>query len=221
LVVHLKHPQRQKSSLGKVGYTGYMSIPDENMERMAGTKRLAFIVVPLSIGVLCGILAIIAHFLVRALGLPPRLHLPWELRAMGMGVLALGCLFMGWVFKFRRPLDLITSTYVTVLKALKGAPPQEVSGRTEPLILLGPYRHVRNPQYFAVVVLWLGWWLLLDYTILLFMALLSDLWFLLVVTRFEERELRALFGEEYDAYARAVPKMLPSWHPKWPLARGV
>jgi protein-S-isoprenylcysteine O-methyltransferase Ste14 len=36
------------------------------------------------------------------------------------------------------------------------------------------------------------------------------------VTRFEERELRALFGKEYDAYARAVPRMLPSWKPKWP-----
>jgi protein-S-isoprenylcysteine O-methyltransferase Ste14 len=123
---------------------------------------------------------------------------------------------MGWVFRFRRPLDLITSTYVTVLKALKGTPPHEVSGRTEPLILLGPYRHLRHPQYFAVVVLWLGWWLLLDYTILLFMALLFHLWFFWVVTRFEERELRALFGKEYDAYARVVPRMLPSWKPKWP-----
>jgi protein-S-isoprenylcysteine O-methyltransferase Ste14 len=186
------------------------------MERTAARKGLALIVVPLIIGALSSLFAVMAYFMVKALGLPARLHISWELRAIGVVGLALGCFFMGWVFRFRRPLDLITSTYVTVLKALKGTPPQEVSGRTELLILLGPYRHVRHPQYFAVVVLWLGWWLLLDYTILLFMALLFHLWFFWVVTRFEERELRALFGKEYDAYARAVPRMLPSWKPKWP-----
>ena len=70
-------------------------------------------------------------------------------------------------------------------------------------------------MYFAVVVLFLGWWLLLDYTLLLFMALLFLLWFTLVVIRFEEQELRALFGEEYEAYARAVPKFFPSWKARW------
>jgi len=169
------------------------------MDRTAAAKGLALIVVPLIIGVLISIFAVIAYFMSKALGLPDRLHISWQLRAIGVGVIALGCLFMGWVFRFRRPLDLITSTYVTVLKALKGTPPHEVSGRTEPLILLGPYRHVRHPQYFAVVVLWLGWWLLLDYTILLFMALLFHLWFFWAVTRFEEQELRALLGKEYDA----------------------
>lgn len=186
------------------------------MERTAATKGLALIVVPLIIVGLSGIFAIIGYFMVRVLGLPDRLHLPWQLRALGVGGLALGCLFMGWVFRFRSPIDLITSTFVTVLKALKGAPPDEVSGRTEPLILLGPYRHVRHPQYFAVVMLWLGWWLLFDYTILLFMGFLFNLWFICVVTRFEERELRALFGKQYEAYARVVPRMLPSLKPTWP-----
>ena len=186
------------------------------MERIGANKGLALLVLPLLIGVVIGSFALLAYFLVKALGLPARLHLPWELRALGVGGLALGGLFMGWVFRFRKPLDLINSTCVTVLKVLKGTPPQEGSGRTEPLILLGPYRHVRHPQYFAVVLLWLGWWLLLDYSVLLFMALLFYLWFFWVVTRFEELELRALFGKEYENYARVVPRMLPSWKPQWP-----
>jgi hypothetical protein len=186
------------------------------MERTGATESLALIVVPLLIGVLCGIFAVIAFWWTRVLGLPLRLHIPWELRALGAGLLAAGCFFMGWVFWFRRPLDLIISTYVTVRKALRGTAPKEVSGRTEPLILLGPYRHVRHPQYLAVVVLWLGWGLLLGSTILLFMALLFHLWFYFVVTRFEERELRALFGQEYEAYSQAVPRMLPSWKARWP-----
>jgi protein-S-isoprenylcysteine O-methyltransferase Ste14 len=43
-----------------------------------------------------------------------------------------------------------------------------------------------------VVALFLGWWLLLDFTLLLFMAFLFFLWFHLVVIRFEEKELKAL-----------------------------
>ena len=186
------------------------------MENNGINKGLALLVIPLLIGGLIGLFAVIAVFLVKALRLPARLHLPWQLRGLGVGGLALGCLFMGWVFRFRKPINLMNSTVVTVLKVLKGTPPQDRSGRTEPLILLGPYRHVRHPQYFAVVVLWLGWWLFLDYTVLLFMALLFYLWFFGVVTRFEERELRALFGKEYEAYARVVPRMLPSWKPRWP-----
>jgi len=186
------------------------------MEGTGVNKGPTLLVVPLLIGVVIGSFAVIAYFLVKALGLPARLHLPWPLRGLGVGGLALGGLFMGWVFRYRKPLDLMNSTCVTVLKALKGTSPQEASGRTEPLILLGPYRHCRHPQYFAVVVLWLGWWLFLDYTVLLLMALLFYLWFFWVVTRFEERELRALFGKEYESYARVVPRMLPSWKPLWP-----
>jgi protein-S-isoprenylcysteine O-methyltransferase Ste14 len=100
-------------------------------------------------------------------------------------------------------------------KASRKSLPQKVLARTEPLILRGPQRHVRHPLYFAVIVLLLGWWLLLDYTLLLLMALLFFLWFTVVVIRFEEQELRALFGEEYEAYAEAVPMIFPSLKPRW------
>jgi uncharacterized integral membrane protein len=104
------------------------SIPDQVMDKTAAGKGWALILVPLAIAILSSIFAVIAYFMSKALGLPERLHLPWELRAIGVGVIALGCLFMAWVFKVRRPLDLINSTSVTVLKTLKGTPPQVGSG---------------------------------------------------------------------------------------------
>ena len=73
----------------------------------------------------------------------------------------------------------------------------------------GPYRYVRHPLYSDVVLMLLGWWLLLDYSFLLVSTLLLLLWFEFVVTRFEERELRVIFGDDYEEYTRRVPRIIP------------
>ena len=65
------------------------------------------------------------------------------------------------------------------------------------------------------MVLLLGWWLVLDYTFLLFTALLFFLWFNIVVIRFEEKELKALYREEYETYAKSVPRFFPSLKCRW------
>jgi protein-S-isoprenylcysteine O-methyltransferase Ste14 len=175
----------------------------------------ALIVVPLIIGVLTGAFAILGRFMVGALGIPVRLHIPTVMRAASVGVLAFGFVFLGWLFRYRSPVEILISTYLTMRKASRVTLPDEALGRTEPLVLRGPQRHVRHPLYFAVVVILFGWWLLLDYTFLLLMALLFFLWFTVVVIRFEEQELMALFGEEYEAYARVVPMIFPSLRPRW------
>jgi protein-S-isoprenylcysteine O-methyltransferase Ste14 len=91
----------------------------------------------------------------------------------------------------------------------RGAPLQKLSGRTEPLVVQGTYRYVRHPLYLGVVLLVLGWWLLLDYSFLLVSAIFLLLWFNFVVANFEEKELRAIFGEQYEQYSKEVPKMIP------------
>lgn len=107
-------------------------------------------------------------------------------------------------------MDILISTYVTFSKVRGGRVRlEERSIRTEPLVVKGPYRYVRHPLYSAVVLLLLGWWLLLDYTFLLISDLLLLLWFNFVVTRFEERELRAIFGDDYEQYASRVPRIIP------------
>jgi len=86
---------------------------------------------------------------------------------------------------------------------------EEQSDRTEPLVITGPYKYVRHPLYFGVTILVLGWWLLLDYTFLLVSAIFLLLWFNFVLTPFEEKELKAIFGEEYEHYAKEVSRMIP------------
>jgi protein-S-isoprenylcysteine O-methyltransferase Ste14 len=175
-----------------------------------GVRQQALIVVPLIIGILASAFGVLGCLVEIAFGMPSRLGMPPALRGVGVVVLALGFLFMGWLFKYRKPAEILASTYLTMRKSVRRAPPDDASARTEPLILQGPQRHVRHPMYFAVVVLLLGWWLVLDYTFLLFMAFCFFLWFNLVVIRFEEKELKALYGEEYETYAQTVPRFFPS-----------
>jgi protein-S-isoprenylcysteine O-methyltransferase Ste14 len=35
------------------------------------------------------------------------------------------------------------------------------------------------------------------------------LWFNFVVASFEEKELKAIFGEQYEKYSKEVPKIIP------------
>jgi protein-S-isoprenylcysteine O-methyltransferase Ste14 len=179
------------------------------------TRQKALVVVPSFILAVAGILGVLGHFAGIALGLPSRFGMPFLLRGAGVLVLIIGFSLMGWILKYRRPIEIVISTYESIEKARKGVPLGNTRARTEPLILNGPQRYVRHPMYFAVVLLFVGWWLALDCTLLLFMAFFFFLWFNLVVIRFEEKELKSLYGNEYEIYARTVPKFFPSWRCKW------
>jgi protein-S-isoprenylcysteine O-methyltransferase Ste14 len=173
-------------------------------------KQQAIIAVPVVVILLNTIFGVVGYFIGEALGIPNRLALPVIVRIFGAVVLAFGFIGMGWLFRYRKPVEVLISTYETMQKAFRRKPPTNTSPRTEPLIVQGPQRYVRHPMYFAVVVLLFGWWLVLDYTFIVFMAFFAFLWFNLVVIRFEEYELRALFGKEYEIYAKRVPKFVPT-----------
>lgn len=74
--------------------------------------------------------------------------------------------------------------------------------RKESLVIQGPYKYTRNPKYFGVILWWVGLWLALDYTPLLVSAVFIFLFFYFVVIPLEEKELRELFGEQYEEYAK-------------------
>ncbi len=78
--------------------------------------------------------------------------------------------------------------------------------RDLPLKISGPYRWVRHPLYFFVLILL---WCYPDLTadrLLLNSAM--TIW-VAVGTVLEERDLTALFGEPYREYQRKVPMLLP------------
>ena len=176
---------------------------------MSETKSRAIILVPLAVIMVLIAFLLLGYLLTIAFQLPSRLNLSTPIRVIGVLTLLLGLLFLGWFFRHRRPTDVLVSTYVTFSKMVRGVRLEERSFRTEPLVVKGPYRYVRHPLYSGVLVLLAGWWLLLDYSFLLVSTLLAFVWFTAVVTPFEEKELRAIFGEDYELYAREVPRMIP------------
>jgi protein-S-isoprenylcysteine O-methyltransferase Ste14 len=79
------------------------------------------------------------------------------------------------------------------------------------LVATGFYRYVRNPMYVAVLAillgqfLWSGYWSLLLYALLVFIA------FHVFVTYYEEPTLQRKFGSVYEDYLRRVPRWIPKF----------
>jgi protein-S-isoprenylcysteine O-methyltransferase Ste14 len=91
----------------------------------------------------------------------------------------------------------------------QGAEEQNIPQR---LVVVGPYRYLRNPLYAT------------DMTLIFGAALLTRNWGLVVLLaayiaqlvmqlRLEERELRARFGATYLRYCRLVPRFIPRLTP--------
>ena len=84
---------------------------------------------------------------------------------------------------------------------------------TERLVVGGLYRHVRNPMYIAVGATIVGQALVLGRPGLLAYAALFWATVAAFVYGYEEPTLAARYGEEYDAYRRAVPAWWPRLRP--------
>ena len=174
------------------------------------TNTRAIIIVPLVVTLLISAVSGLSYLIVSASGIPARIGMPLGFRLIGLLALAIGFSLLVWLFRHRPPLDILASTYTSLTGAFTNARHIQNAHRTEPLIITGPHRFIRHPLYTAAILLLAGWWLLLDYTFLLFCTGFMTLWFSLVVAPFEEHELRALFGAQYETYARTTPRFLPS-----------
>jgi len=77
------------------------------------------------------------------------------------------------------------------------------------LVAVGFYRYVRNPMYVGVLAivighfLWFGYWNLLVYAVIVFLA------FNTFVTYYEEPTLKRKFGKSYEDYLQKVPRWIP------------
>ncbi len=79
------------------------------------------------------------------------------------------------------------------------------------LVATGFYRYVRNPMYLGILLmlsgyfLWFGYWSLLIYSVLVFLATH------LFIVLYEEPTLKRKFGASYEDYLKHVPRWIPGW----------
>jgi protein-S-isoprenylcysteine O-methyltransferase Ste14 len=114
--------------------------------------------------------------------------------AIGFVVLALGLVLLLWCVR-----DFFVAGRGTLAP---WDPPKH-------LVVVGLYRHVRNPMYVAVLTTVLGWCLAFASAWLALYAAALALAFHLRVVLHEEPWLGRQFGNEWSAYAASVPRWLP------------
>ncbi len=91
--------------------------------------------------------------------------------------------------------------------------------KTASLVADGPYRRVRNPLYFANVLLAIGMGAMMS-RIGFFVAILAMLVFCYRLILREESELQSSQGAQYDLYRKAVPRLWPALRPRTDSAGG-
>lgn len=85
--------------------------------------------------------------------------------------------------------------------------------KNEELCTSGPYAYTRNPLYLGSALILLGYCLMVNRVWFALLACLAGVAVRRVVVWREEAELLARFGEQYAAYRRSVPAVIPRWTP--------
>jgi len=83
------------------------------------------------------------------------------------------------------------------------------------LVVVGFYRHVRNPMYLGFFMGWVGLWVVFGRASLaaITVAAVIVLGVVVFVLWYEEPTLRRTFGGEYEEYCRNVPRWFPRIRP--------
>jgi protein-S-isoprenylcysteine O-methyltransferase Ste14 len=174
----------------------------------ASAGRAAAVAGPIILFIVFALFAL-SYLISMFAGLPVSLGLPPAASVFGGAIVVVGLALIGWVFRYRSPTAMVVSTYITFAKMFGRIPVAEKSGRTEALVVAGPQKYVRHPLYFGIIVMVFGWAFVGGYTFVLVAALAILLWFQFVMIPFEEKELLALFGDQYARYVDGVPMLFP------------
>lgn len=106
-------------------------------------------------------------------------------------------------------IALVMWCLVTFAFVGKGTP--AVFDPPRQLVVVGPYRFVRNPIYIGGVVAMLGAAMFLWSAWLVLYALVVLIVTHLLVILYEEPHLRRVFGQPYDDYLKTVHRWTPRW----------
>jgi protein-S-isoprenylcysteine O-methyltransferase Ste14 len=135
-------------------------------------------------------------------GLVPWLLTGWEAETWWAPLRLLGWLLIG------AGLAALLEAFARF--ALEGIGTPAPVAPTERLVVGGAYRYVRNPMYLAVGALIVGQALVLGNAGLFAYAVAFAVAVVAFVHGYEEPVLARRFGDEYEAYRRAVP----AWRPR-------
>ncbi len=94
------------------------------------------------------------------------------------------------------------------LGTLIGLPEISPSKHGAKLLTRGIYAQVRHPRYLSVLIGTAAFALVVNYTGILVLALLT-VPLIYLITVLEERELVARFGQRYRLYRQRVPRLIP------------
>ena len=132
-------------------------------------------------------------FLDRWLHLPTFLS-PVARAVLGVSLITPGSLFLLWSVKAQREIG-------------KGTPMPLRA--TQELVVQKPYSYCRNPLFFGLINLFFGISVLFGSISSLIVVLMFSVIISLYVKFIEEKELEERFGDEYLAYKRITPFLIP------------
>ena len=80
---------------------------------------------------------------------------------------------------------------------------------TQKLLIDGPFKQCRNPMTFGTITAYLGVGILVGSVSSIVLILIIGGLLLTYIKRFEERELKMRFGDEYVVYKKTTPMFFP------------
>jgi protein-S-isoprenylcysteine O-methyltransferase Ste14 len=85
---------------------------------------------------------------------------------------------------------------------------------TKKLLISGPFKQCRNPMSFGTLLLYIGISILVGSISAIGMVVVFLIMLIAYVKKIEERELEMRFGEEYLAYKKETPFIIPRIFPR-------
>lgn len=120
--------------------------------------------------------------------------LPFTRVILGDVMIFLGIFFLLWTLKAQKEIG-------------KGTPMPFMA--TQKLVIQAPYSLTRNPLAFGLINFYVGISLVINSLSSLILVLIFSALILLYISKIEEKELAQRYGENYVAYKKVTPFLVP------------